>query len=184
MTFKTLQELDAHIASLSPEELAAQQAKTKDNPQAVFDLVKAGDAVGVAVALQSSISPEITDDKDMTPLHYAAGHDTRLIGEVLIREVSAAPWMQDKFDRLPLDIAQECGHDALGQKIERVTYPKIYKDLDNSPEQAKLIRQYDAKRLELDKPSTAPAITKQLNPKHITKPPIPNLSQERDVRRR
>ncbi len=184
MTIKTLQELDAHIASLSPEELTAQQEKTKDNFQAIFDLVKTGDSVGVAVALQNDISPEITDDKDMTPLHYAAGHDTRLIGEVLIREVSAAPWMRDTFDRLPLDIAQECGHGTLGQQIECVTYPKIYKELDTSPEQENLIEQYDQKRQELDNPRTDPAITKQLNPKHITEPPMLNLSQERDARRR
>jgi len=165
MTFKTLQELDAHIAGLSPEELADQQAKTKDNPQAIFDLVKAGDTVGVAVAIQNGISPEITDDKNMTPLHYAAGQDTQLIGEVLIREVSAAPWMRDKFDRLPLDITQDCGHDKLGHQIERVTYPKIYKELKNTPEQTKLLERYDAKQLELDDPSTALLRERELQPK-------------------
>ncbi len=120
-------EINAFIDTLSPKALEQQEAKTSDNPEAIFDLVKQGDTVGVAIAMRNGIEPDITDKHGMTPLHYAAANGARNITEILTQSPSAAPWAQDKHGRLPLDITREAGNHQIGDRLERITYPQLFR---------------------------------------------------------
>lgn len=161
-----LADLDAYIQSLNEAERARHKAKTANDPQKVFDLIQLGDTVGVAVALQDNrIRPDLTDEHDMTLLHRAAAHDTQLIGAVVMREVSPAPWMRDEFDRLPLDVAREAGHDDLGNQLQSITYPELFRDDTGGSVSTDLIKEYEVQCRTLNKPDTSPPYARDLKPK-------------------
>lgn len=124
-----LDELNEYIASLSPEERAKHEAKLKNNPQAIFELIKQGGTVAVAIAVENGYDLTIQDDQGMNPLHVAAKNGTELITEVLINQSSDAPFQRDRQGRLPLDIARENKHQALGDQLEQATYPEQFKEL-------------------------------------------------------
>jgi hypothetical protein len=147
--------LKAHIAGMADSEYRRELDKTR-NPRAVFDLIREGDAVGVACAVRDGRSMEIQDDRGMTPLHHAAAYDTRLIGQALTERPNAAPWTRDSEGRLPLDVAREAGHHELGDRLERLTYPELYRDERDGPVREDLIEGYDARRRELGSPDTRP----------------------------
>lgn len=125
-----LEKLNQYIANLSPEDKAKHLAKTKDNPQAIFDLVKKGDTVAIALAVEKGFDVSIQNEKKQTPLHVAAEHDTQLIADVLSQEANDAPWQRDNQGKLPLDIARENGHHELGNKLELLTYAEQFKELN------------------------------------------------------
>lgn len=147
--------LKVHIAGMAEANYRRELDKT-ENRQAMFDLIRDGDAVGVACAVREGRSMEIQDDRGMTPLHHAAAYDTRLIGQALTERPNAAPWTRDNEGRLPLDVARAAGHHELGDQLERVTYPELYRDERNGPVREDLIEVYDAKRKELGSPDTRP----------------------------
>lgn len=93
----------------------------------------------------------------MTPLHHAAGHDARLIGAILLEEPGTSPWGRDQWGRLPLDVARESGHTELGDALERVTYPGLFKDERDGPVPPETIERFDIKRRQLGSPDTRPA---------------------------
>jgi len=150
---KQIEELEKYVESLNQEERKKQEAKTKDNPQALFDLIKQGDTIGVAVAIENNIDLQMQDENGMTPLHLASAHGTELISELLINEADGTVWQRDNFDRLPLDVARENGHDKIGNKLEQVTYPELFKDEIANRE---LIEKYLDKQKELNRPNTEP----------------------------
>jgi len=122
-----LEKLDLYIASLTQEQRAIHEEKI-NNPQAIFKLIKQGDTVGVTVAIQNGIDLNVKNDQGMNPLHVASAHDTQLIADVIIREASNAPFQRDNHDRLPLDVAREICNHKIGNKLEQVTYPELFKD--------------------------------------------------------
>ena len=124
-----LNTLYEHIASLSPEERAKHEAKLKENPQAIFELIKQGDTVAVAIAVENGYDLTTQNDQGMNSLHVAAQNGTELITEVLINQSSDAPFQRDHQGRLPLDIARENKHQALGDQLEKVTYPELFSQL-------------------------------------------------------
>lgn len=148
--------LKRHIASLDTQGYAAQIAKTAD-PQAVFALIRTGDVAAVACAVQEGRTAELKDENGMTPLHHAASHDARLIGALLLEEPSGAPWARDQWGRLPLDVARESGHTELGDTLERVTYPGLFRDEKDGPVPPETIQRYDTMRRQLGSPDTRPA---------------------------
>lgn len=151
-----LEALKRHIAALSMQDYADQVAKTADR-QAVFGLIRQGDTVAVACAMREGLPPDLNDAHGMTPLHHAAAHDTRLIAAVLLEAPCAAPWTRDQWDRLPLDVARESGHDALADTLERVTYPGLFRDEVDGPVLPDLIARYDDQRRQLRSPDTRPS---------------------------
>ncbi len=124
-----LDALNEHIASLSPEERAKHEAKLKDNPQAIFELIKQGDTVAVALAVENGYDLTTQNAQGMNPLHVAAQNGTELITEVLINQSSDAPFQRDNQGRLPLDVARENKHEALGDQLEKATYPELFSQL-------------------------------------------------------
>ena len=141
-----LEKLNQYIANLSPEDKAKHLAKTKDNPQAIFVLVKKGDTVAIALAVENGFDVSIQNEKKQTPLHVAAEHDTQLIADVLTQEANDAPWQRDNQGKLPLDIARENGHHELGNKLEQITYPEQFLELNPDNERiAEYVRQSSSK---------------------------------------
>ena len=141
-----LEKLNQYIANLSPEDKAKHLAKTKDNPQAIFDLIKKGDTVAIALAVENGFDVSIQNEKKQTPLHVAAEHDTQLIADVLTQEANDAPWQRDNQGKLPLDIARENGHHELGNKLEQITYPEQFLELNPDNERiAEYVRQSSSK---------------------------------------
>ena len=120
-----LDEVNQYIANLSPEEQAKHEAKLKNST--IFDLIKQGDTVAIAIAVQSDADMTIQDQQGMTPLHVASKHGTELIADVLMQDANGAVWQRDSQDRLPLDVARENGHQEIGDKLEQVTYPELFK---------------------------------------------------------
>lgn len=156
-----LENLKRYIESLSPDAYQRQIAKSKE-PEAVFRLVRLGDTTGIACALQNGLSAEIVDRNGMTLLHHAAGHDARLVCELLLEQPNATAWKRDRYGRLPLDIARECGHDAMGDQLERVTYPSLFRDEQDGPVRAELIERFDTKHRELGSPDTRPDFARSI----------------------
>jgi len=152
-----IEELEKYVESLDQEERKKQETKTKDNPQVLFDLIKQGDTVGVAVAIENNIDLQVQDENGMTPLHFASAHGTEMISELLINETNGAVWQRDNFDRLPLDVARENGHDKIGDKLEQVTYPELFKGEKANRE---LIEKYLDKQKECGRPNTEPSYLK------------------------
>lgn len=148
--------LKRHLASLDTQGYAAQLAKTED-PQAVFAMIRTGDALAVACAVQEGRTAELKDENGMTPLHHAAAHDARLIGAILLNDVGGAPWARDGWGRLPLDVARESGHTEFGDTLERVTYPGLFRDEKDGPVPPETIQRFDDKRRQLGSPDTRPA---------------------------
>ncbi len=154
---KRINELEKYIENLSKEELAKQKSKTKDNPQMLFDLIKQGDTVAIAVAIENNIDLQMKDKNGMTPLHLASAHGTELISDLLINQADGSVWQRDNFDRLPLDVARENGHEKIGDKLEQVTYPELFKeDKDNH----KLIEKHLDIQKEVGHVNTAPSYLK------------------------
>ena len=170
------EELERYIESLNQEERKKQEAKTKDNPQALFDLIKQGDTVGVAVAIENNIDLVLQNEQGMTPLHLASAHGTKLISELLINKVDGTVWQRDNFDRLPLDVARENGHDEIGDKLEQVTYPELFIDEQDNHE---LVAKYLEKQKECDRPNTAPSFAKDLDTREVMMR-FRNKSHEKD----
>lgn len=162
-----LDELNEYIASLSPEERAKHEAKLKDNPQAIFELIKQGDTVAVALAVENGYELTTQNDQGMNPLHVAAENGTELISEVLIARDTDAPFQRDHQGKLPLDIARENKHEALGDQLEQATYPEQFRELypDNN-----LIN-----RLSNNKP----AKSKNTEPHFLHREPDKDLDRER-----
>ena len=152
---KHFENLHRHIDWLDANAYARQLAKTKD-PQAVFDLIRRGDTTGGACALKNGLPLDLTDRNGMTMLHHAAGHDARLIAAVLTEKANAAPWARDKYGRLPLDVARECAHAEMSDRLERITYPSLFLEERDSPVDRQTIGRYEAKRKELRSPDTRP----------------------------
>tara|TARA_E500000318_G_scaffold107170_1_gene116113 strand:+ start:2802 stop:3359 length:558 start_codon:yes stop_codon:yes gene_type:complete len=153
---KQLENLHRHIEWLDADAYARQLAKTKD-PQAVFDLIRRGDTTGFACALKNGLPPDLADRNGMTMLHHAAGHDARLIAAMLTDKANATPWARDKYGRLPLDVARECAHADMGDRLERITYPSLFLEERDGPVDREVIERYEAKRKELGSPDTRPA---------------------------
>lgn len=152
---KQLENLHRHIEWLDKDAYARQLAKTKD-PQAVFDLIRRGDTTGVACALKNGLPVDLTDRNGMTMLHHAAGHDARLISAVLTEKANAAPWARDNYGRLPLDVARECGNNTLGDSLERITYPSLFREEKDGPVLPEVIKRFDEQRKQLRSPDTRP----------------------------
>jgi len=158
---KRLAALDRHIDSMDAIERKKQDAKTRGKPEALLDLIEQGDAVGVAIAMRNGVSPTVQDSRGMNTLHLAAAYDTPLIGAVLMRETSEAPWQRDAYGRLPLDVARENAHPQFGNSLERVTYPGLFRGEKNGPVHKDLIAEYDRKRQDMGDPDTRPPMSRE-----------------------
>ncbi len=157
-----IEKINAFIDALIPKALEQQEAKTKENPEAIFDLVKQGNTVGVAVAIKNDIQPDMTDMHGMTTLHYAAANGAENVTEVLTQSPSAAPWIKDKHGRLPLDMAREAGNHQIGDRLEQLTYPQLFKEKEGRLIQHGILEAFNTKRKALGNPDTKPAFDKKL----------------------
>lgn len=163
-----LKNLNDYIDTLSPEERRQHELKTYyGSVGGVMSMINAGDTIGVAIAFRSSLSTAMTDEYDMTPLHHAVARDSRLMSAILIEKVNDAPWVRDNFGRLPVDVAQECGHDELSDQLMRITYPDLFLDEQDGPIDQALIAKYHAKYQELGKPDTSPAFAQDLKNRSV-----------------
>ena len=140
-----LEALKQHIADLSREDRERQLAKSKD-PQAVFALIRKGDTVAVACAIERGMPKDLADQNGMTMMHHAAAHDTKTIAALLIEEGHGAPLSRDRFGRLPLDVAREAGSTDIANQLERITYLGVFRDEIDGPVLGQTIRAYEKER--------------------------------------
>lgn len=134
---RRFEKLKEYVAGLSQGERDEYAAKGQAHENAVFDMIKEGDGVGLYASVQKDPSLlERQDENGMTPLHWSGADRSGLTYEITTSQPSNAPWMRDNHDRLPLDVAQEAGREQDALKLERTTYPQLYRHETNSPEQA------------------------------------------------
>ena len=157
-------ELQAYIARMDVMSYRTELAKT-ESPGGLSARVQAGDVLAVACAVREGRPVDEPDANGMTPLHHAAAYDTQLTARVLMEQPSAAPWMRDRFGRLPLDIAEEAGHDTLGNMIDRVTYTSLFRDELDGPLPPEVIERQHARRMELRSHDTRPPYARHLEPR-------------------
>ncbi len=171
------EELKAYVDGLPEAQFKAQASKGQASEQAVFDLINNGDALGLYCSIKQDPSLLARQNASgMTPLHWCSVDKSGLIGEILTSEVSAAPWTRDRFGCLPLDIARETGNHKIGDKLERLTYPQLFKEEKDGPIGPDLVNAYNEKRKELGNPDTAPAFNREFNTKNM----MPDRSRSTD----
>lgn len=121
--------LKTHFDNLSKSEQEHHADKGQAHDQAIFDMIKEGDGIGLYASVQKDPSLlERQDANGMTPLHWSSADRSGLTYEIASSQPSNAPWMRDNYDRLALDIAQEAQREKESIKIERITYPQLFKD--------------------------------------------------------
>jgi hypothetical protein len=157
-------ELQTYIGRMDRRTYEEELAKT-DKPGGVIERVQAGDVLAVACAVREGRAVDAPDANGMTPLHHASAYDMRLTARVLVDRPNAAPWMRDRFGRLPLDIAEEAGHDRMATTIERVTYTSLFRDEQDGPLPPELIERYAARRKELESSDTRPPYARHIEPR-------------------
>lgn len=140
-----LEALKKHVAGLPNEERERQLAKSRD-PQAVFALIREGDTVGIACAIERGMPKDLADQNGMTMMHHAAAHDTQTTAALLIENGHGAPLSRDSFGRLPLDVAREAGSTEIAHQLERITYPGVFRDEIDGPVLGQTIRAYEKER--------------------------------------
>ncbi len=147
--------LKEHVAKMPDEERAKHAAKGQAHEGAVFDLIKQGDGVGLYASIQKDPSLlERQDNNGMTPMHWASADKSGLTYEIASSQPSNAPWMRDNFDRLPMEVAKEAGREQDQLKLERVTYPQLFQQEKNGPEQSAKVSKYYKKHKETGKTDT------------------------------
>lgn len=124
--------LKAYFDKLPTKEKEQHASKGHAHDGAVFDLIKDGDGVGLYASIQKDPSLLEKQDKNgMTPLHWASADKSGLAHEITSSHTSSAPWTLDKFERTPLDVAKEAGRIQDQMKLEQLTYPQMYRTLNN-----------------------------------------------------
>ncbi|MCK0069951.1 hypothetical protein [Kordiimonas laminariae] len=147
--------LKVYFDKLPAKEKEREAAKGQTHDGAVFDLIKNGDGVGLYASVQKDPSLlEKQDEKGMTPLHWSAADKSGLTYEITTSQPSNAPWMRDNFDRLPMEVAKEAGREQDQLKLERVTYPQLFQQEKNGPEQSAKVSKYYKKHKETGKADT------------------------------
>ena len=128
------QELEAYVAGLSEEAHAKQAAKAQAHEGAVFDLIRAGDAVAFYVAVKANPAVlESQDENGMTPLHWTAVDKSGLMQDIATSTPRKAPWIRDNHGRLPLDVMREMTNHGLADKLARLTYPQLFQHEKDGP---------------------------------------------------
>ena len=158
--------LKGYVDDLGYDEMAEQLAKTTE-ASGIISCIRSGDAVAIACAVREGISMDMSDANGLTPLHHAAARDSGLIGRALLERPNAAPWMRDRFGRLPLDIARSVGAADLARQLERVTYPEIFRDEVDGPLKPDLVRRHAEKYAQLGSPGTQ---TRAIAPERSSSP--------------
>lgn len=172
-------ELEAYVAQLPKEDRAEHAAKGQAHPKAIFQMVKTGDAVGLYCSVKKDPSLlENRDDYGMTPLHWGGASKPEVMTEIMLSEPSSAPWARDRFGRLPLDAHREGGHHQSADKIERVTYPDLFRDEKDGPVAPDKIATFAEKQKTLGRTDTRPPFARSIEPREI----MPKLKgRERDA---
>lgn len=172
-------ELEAYVTTLPEAERAEQAAKGQAHPKAVFQMIQTGDAVGLYCSIKKDPSLlERKDDYGMTPLHWGGSDKPGLMQEILTSEPSKSPWTRDRFGRLPLDVLREGAHHNAADKMERLTYPQLFRDEKDGPVSSDKIKAFETKYKELGKADTRPPHAHNMEPK----PMMPRLKgKERDA---
>ena len=163
---KKLKALRAHLDAMDATERKRLAAKSRDSAIALPDLIRQGDVLSVAVALEDGHDVTKQDAQGMTALHHSAACDTPVITQLLIESPSPAPWVRDNEGRLPLDIARECGHSHVGDQIERVTYPELFRGEKDGPVPRDTLKKFDTMRERLNSPDTRPPHHRELRLHH------------------
>ncbi len=173
------EELEAYVASLPAEEREEQATKGQQHPKAVFQMIKTGDVVGLYCSFKKDPSLlEKQDDFGMTPLHWGSADRPGIIQEIVTSEPSKSPWTRDRFGRLPLDVMREAEHHNAADKMERLTYPQLFRDEKDGPVSNDKIKSFEQKSKQLGKVDTRPPHARNMEPK----PMMPRLhSTERDA---
>ena len=152
-----LKQLEAYVLSLPEKERRDLGATAHQSERGIFNLVKSGDAAGLHAALKRDPSlVERQDENDMTPMHWAGIDKSGLMLEVLTQNVNAAPWMRDKAGRLPLDVMRDAGQHEIADRLERITYPRLFHDKQRGTVDAKKVAAFGRKYDALGKPDTWP----------------------------
>ncbi len=178
----SFERLEAHWQGLSPKAQAKEAAKGQAYEGAVFDLVRNGDALGLYASVKAD--PSLLNKQDargMTPLHYAGIDRSGTLADVMLSQPSQAPWRRDKAGRLPLDMAQVTRRETIAAKIERATYPQLFKDEKDGPLKPEQIARFAKQYQELGRPDTRPPFAQSLTPREM----MPRLKgKERQERER
>ncbi|UTW60223.1 hypothetical protein KFE96_07895 [Kordiimonas sp. SCSIO 12603] len=172
------EELKAYVDNLPKAEFDKQAAKGQVHNKAIFDMIRKGDALGVYCSVKQKPSLlEKRDDDGMTPLHWSGSDKPGVMQEILTSEVSNSPWVCDRFGRLPLDVLRDGGHHTHADKMERLTYPRLFRDEKDGPVSPEKIKAFDDKSKALGRPDTRPPFANNID----FKSSIPRLkSQAKD----
>lgn len=155
-----LEELKRYIERLSDAERRRQLEKTR-GAEGLARAVRRGDAVAIACAAREGRKLDAPDRNGMTPLHHAAAYDARLIGTLLTERTDGAQWHRDRYSRLPLDLARQSGNHEIGDRLERITYPELFRDERDGPVPPELIAEHDRQRQERGSPDTRPDFARE-----------------------
>ena len=149
-----LQEIEAYLSGLSSRE---RDALSDIGPDEFFARVKGGDAASVLAALKKHPYLANEQDKDgLTPLHWAAQDKSGVMQDILTQEPNQSVWTKDNFGRLPLDTAQEFERDKAALRLERLTYPQLFRDEKDGPVSPEQIAEYYKAHKEHGRADTAP----------------------------
>jgi hypothetical protein len=168
MSEPSLDELKRYVDSLAPEQQNAHAQKAHAHDKSVFDLVKSGDRVGLYCAVkQNPTLLQQRDENNMTPLHHAGGDKSGMTHDILTEAPNNAPWIRDKFNRLPLDVMREAGQHQVANKVEPLTYPSQFKQIEDNLDKAMHLKAYEERYRTLERPDTMPAHMKGFKPKEM-----------------
>lgn len=172
------EELKAYADNMSKADFNEQAAKGQAYDKAIFDMIRKGDALGVYCSVKQDPSLlEKQDDHGMTPLHWGGSDKPGVMQEILTSEPSISPWVRDRFGRLPLDVLLDGGHHTHADKMERLTYPRLFRDEKDGPVSPEKIKAFNEKSKALGRPDTRPPFARNFD----ARPTIPRLkSQAKD----
>ncbi len=168
--------LKAYFDKLPANEQERHAVKGQEHENAVFDMIKEGDGVGLYASVQKDAKLlERQDVNGMIPLHWSSADRSGLAYEIFTSQPNKAPWVRDKFDRLPLDVAKETGREQISDKMERVTYPQLFRHEKDGLENPEKINAFYEKHKEHGKTNTMPP-----NEKDQTKQETPERTHGRE----
>lgn len=118
--------------------MMADQPQSGATPHPIYYYAERNDLNGVAQVLQEK--PVAINQQDpetgMTALHWAGANRNLRLGEMLFgQEIPRVdPWIKDRWDRLPAELAIKTGNESLIDLFHRMMFREDYEpeiDLDD-----------------------------------------------------
>lgn len=124
-----LKEIDDYVDKMPPEEFARQQAKTKDNPEALFDLVRRGDVMAVAVACRNDVSLSARNNAGDSVLHVAARANASISALILAKNAPELLAKTNHKGELPSDCVGFRLNADTAAMLEAMTHQDQFREL-------------------------------------------------------